>query len=291
MLSLSSEETMANHRARYGENVQGDFYVDRTCIDCTKCRQVAPAHFGAHGDGHAFVHAQPRSQEEREAAAAALASCPVSAIGSDGLTPLPAPLRKLMPQLWACGHPSPLTDGCESYLLQRPQGNMLIDIPDFDEDLVRRLEGLGDLRYIFLTHQDTMGDVERFASHFGAEIIVHETEAHGIDWGMLHAFKGTEAFADDISIIHTPGHSEGSSCLLWHLYGGCLFTGDHLVPVADGFTPLRFEGTHNWDEQLRQAHRLLAEEWRHAFPARNTANLPRGYVPLGKKKLGEALQA
>src|SRR5258708_37881214 len=37
--------TMAQIAQRLPENVQGEFFVDSTCIDCDACRQIAPASF------------------------------------------------------------------------------------------------------------------------------------------------------------------------------------------------------------------------------------------------------
>ena len=39
-------QTMANKAQRWPSNVPGEFYVDRTCIDCDQCREIAPATFG-----------------------------------------------------------------------------------------------------------------------------------------------------------------------------------------------------------------------------------------------------
>jgi ferredoxin len=36
---------MATLAERYPDNAAGDFYVDRTCIDCDACRRIAPAVF------------------------------------------------------------------------------------------------------------------------------------------------------------------------------------------------------------------------------------------------------
>jgi hypothetical protein len=38
---------MANIKKRLPENVEGEFFVDSTCIDCDACRQLAPGTFAA----------------------------------------------------------------------------------------------------------------------------------------------------------------------------------------------------------------------------------------------------
>ncbi|PNH04377.1 hypothetical protein TSOC_009466, partial [Tetrabaena socialis] len=49
--------------------------------------------------------------------------------------------------------------GC-AYLVVRPQGNILVDSPRFNPVLARRLEAMGGVKYMFLTHRDDVGDHE-----------------------------------------------------------------------------------------------------------------------------------
>jgi ferredoxin len=76
---------MADVTDRVPENVPGRFYVDRTCIDCELCRETAPANFVRQDEqGYSYVARQPATPEEEAACEAALAECPVEAIGRDG---------------------------------------------------------------------------------------------------------------------------------------------------------------------------------------------------------------
>ncbi len=76
---------MADKTAKYGNNVQGYFYVDSKCIDCDVCRETAPANFARNEDGgHSFVSKQPETEEEAELCVEAKEACPVDAIGDDG---------------------------------------------------------------------------------------------------------------------------------------------------------------------------------------------------------------
>ncbi|MDB5096712.1 MAG: beta-lactamase [Cyanobacteria bacterium RYN_339] len=282
---------MARKDLRYPQNVDGVFYVDRKCIDCERCRRIAPEHFGWDEAGHSWVFSQPETPEAIAACERAKETCPVGAIGADGHLEGPPPIRQLLPGLFALGHPSPLTDDADAYLIVRPDGNVLVDLPAFHQDLLPQLQALGDLRYIFVTHEDTLGEVEDFQLHFGAEVIMHESEADQVQLAVAHAFTGTHAFADDLQVIHTPGHTRGSSCLLWRRHGGCLFVGDHLLPQGDALVPERFDWTYDWDLQQAQARALLAEPWNHAFPAHGAGELPRGFLPKAKARLEAALSS
>ena len=77
---------MANKDDRYAENVPGKFYVDTQCIDCDVCRVTAPANFTREEDkGFSYVMKQGETPEEEAQCQEAMDSCPVEAIGEDGL--------------------------------------------------------------------------------------------------------------------------------------------------------------------------------------------------------------
>ena len=76
---------MAEKANRLPDNKSGPFYVDRECIDCDLCREVAPENFERNEDeGHSYVYKQPESEDELKQCEEALDSCPVEAIGNDG---------------------------------------------------------------------------------------------------------------------------------------------------------------------------------------------------------------
>ena len=74
--------TMASLVQRYPDNAPGDFYVDRTCIDCDACRRIAPAVFAEAAD-HSYVARQPASEAERVRSLMALVACPTGSIGTE----------------------------------------------------------------------------------------------------------------------------------------------------------------------------------------------------------------
>ena len=76
---------MAEQANKVPDNRPGTFYVDRECIDCDLCREVAPDNFERNEDeGYSYVYKQPETDPEQAACREALESCPVEAIGDDG---------------------------------------------------------------------------------------------------------------------------------------------------------------------------------------------------------------
>lgn len=76
---------MANPADKYSDNVPGKWYVDKQCILCSLCSEVAPENFKEADSGdHDFVYKQPETPEEEAKCAEAMQQCPVEAIGNDG---------------------------------------------------------------------------------------------------------------------------------------------------------------------------------------------------------------
>ncbi|HEY6066906.1 MAG TPA: ferredoxin [Thermoanaerobaculia bacterium] len=77
---------MADPKDKLPENVSGRYYVDSQCIDCDVCRVTAPANFQRDGEkGYSYVFFQPASPEQEQQCQEAMDSCPVEAIGDDGV--------------------------------------------------------------------------------------------------------------------------------------------------------------------------------------------------------------
>lgn len=76
---------MAEKENKYEDNVKGKFYVDKQCILCSLCHELAPANFKESDAGdHDHVFKQPENDEEEKLCLEAMQQCPVEAIGNDG---------------------------------------------------------------------------------------------------------------------------------------------------------------------------------------------------------------
>lgn len=243
------------------ENVPGDFFVDKTCINCDTCRQLAPASFADQGD-FSFVFAQPTDESSVRAATRALLCCPTGSIGTKAtnnaknvMEDLPLLLEG---NVYYCGFNSPKSYGGNSFFIQHSDGNWLIDSPKYLPHLVKQFRQLGGVDYIFLTHQDDVAEAERYAIEFGAKRIIHRSEISSQP-GSEIVIENNEPvqFAEQFTIIPTPGHTRGHMVLLYA--NKYLFTGDHLSydPATSQLIAFRRHCWYSWEEQIESMERLL----------------------------------
>ncbi len=261
---------MASREWAVAGNVPGPFFVDTSCIDCDTCRQIAPATFGETGE-FSFVQLQPREASERRAAVRALAACPTGSIG--GATA--AETRDVLddfPMLLAggvsyCGFNSRKSFGGNSYFVEHPAGNWLIDAPRFVEHLARRFAERGGIRYIFLTHRDDVADAAKYAARFGAERIIHrlEVSAQPDAERVLDGFATLELEPGFVA-IPTPGHTRGHCALLYR--DEFLFSGDHIWWSRDRgrLNASRDVCWHSWREQVASVAQLAAYSFEWVLP-------------------------
>jgi glyoxylase-like metal-dependent hydrolase (beta-lactamase superfamily II)/ferredoxin len=264
---------VAKSSKRLPENVPGDFYVDESCIDCDACRQIAPNIFRDHGE-QSSVYRQPRNAAEVLGALKAIVACPTSSIGTTrdydvqlGVEAFP---ERLDANIYFCGFTAESSFGAWSYLVVRPEGeggNILVDSPRFTRPLVRKIEALGGVRTIFLTHRDDVADQDKFARHFSALRVMHADD-NAARYGVEHIVKGEEAVRldTDIVIIPTPGHTRGHAVLLYR--DKYLFTGDHLAwsPTRKALTAFRTACWYSWPVQTRSMRRLLDYRFEWVLP-------------------------
>ncbi|MCP9823990.1 MBL fold metallo-hydrolase [Synechococcus sp. EJ6-Ellesmere] len=270
---------MARVAERLAANVDGPFYVDASCIDCGTCWQFDPAHFAPTGRT-SHVRAQPAGEEETRAALLALQACPVAAIGTtrellaqtpaDGFPALVTSVPR--GEVHYCGWASRKSFGASSWLITRRRAdgsadNVLIDSPRWSAPLARRIEALGGVGRILLSHRDDVADHQAWAQRFGAERWIHSADAAAAPQAE-HRFEGTERLRldDDLLVIPVPGHTAGCVAVLFA--DQVLFSGDHLWWGVDppGVVASRRVCWWNWDEQRRSVERLLDLDVRWLLP-------------------------
>lgn len=248
---------MADVRRRLAGNVSGRWFVDDSCIDCDQCRQIAPEVFAAQGDA-SVVARQPLDSLR---AAMAQVTCPTASIGGGSKVEVAQAIAALPErvdgEVHFCGFASEDSYGGSSYLIRRPDGNVLVDSPRFTEPLVKRIEALGGARWMLLTHIDDVADHAKWRDRLGCERMMHRAEGMVVEIPV----DGLHRLAPDLLVIPTPGHTAGHVVLL-HA-DRHLFTGDHLWGDGDGLGASRSYCWHSWAEQRTSMEKLrdYSFEW------------------------------
>lgn len=262
---------MAHLVNRRIENIDGDFYVDKSCIDCDTCRWMAPTVFSQAGDMSAVYH-QPVGADERLAAMQALLSCPT---GSIGTIEKPCDIKQaqasfpllVAENVYHCGYHSEKSYGAASYLIQHPDGNILVDSPRFTPPLVKQLEAMGGVKYLCLTHQDDVADHQKFHEHFSCDRILHQADISTDTQSIEHQLQGVDSIqlTPDVLIIPVPGHSPGHTALLYKYK--FLFTGDHLLFDQQIGHLAAFKGYgYSWSDQLKSMRKLAEYDFEWVLP-------------------------
>lgn len=264
---------MANLTLRLPENVPGDFFVDSSCIDCDACRQIAPATFVEDGEA-SIVQRQPANDEEIKRALMALVACPTASIGTtehhDAHVGIDAFPELIAEDVYFCGFTAESSFGAWSYLIVRREaegGNVLIDSPRYATQLVKRIEALGGVRKMFLTHQDDVADHQRYAERFNCERIMHHDDGakrRGIE-KVIYG-EAPLSIDRDLTAIPAPGHTRGHVVLLYK--NKFLFTGDHLAwsPNRNSLIAFRRACWYSWTEQIRSMQKLRDFDFEWVLP-------------------------
>lgn len=260
---------MADPKRRHPRNAPGPWFVDTTCIDCDAVRHLCPQLFGEAEDGLSYVIRQPASEAEELDATRALLACPTGSVGG--------PVRKELVEVaypWAVdgpvsmlGYTSEDSFGAMSYLVERPEGNLMVDGPRWIPRLAEAIDARGGLAWVLLTHRDDVADAGKYAERFGARVLVHEDDALAAPKGAeVVTFRDATEFQRGCVGIPTPGHTKGHACFLvderW------LFTGDHLHGSRTTGDLGAWEGVcwYDWEAQTASMRKLADHRFAWVLP-------------------------
>ncbi len=211
-------------------NAPGPWFVDTRCIRCDAARHWAPGLIEMDADGRSFVARQPINEDQEAALWRAAAACPTKSIGNrehrrepEGVFPYPMEVG-----VYALGNNALSSFGGHSYLVVRPDGNLMIDSPRFSRPLASSIDRMGGIAHLLLSHRDDVADADRWAERYGARVWIGEADADAAPYATDLLDGSTVAFiASGVSGIPAPGHTKGH--VLYHVDDRCLFTGDTLL--------------------------------------------------------------
>ncbi len=268
---------MARTELAHPDNVDGLWFVDTRCIACDSARHWAPELTGTDAEGRSFVVRQPANRQEEAAMWRAAAACPTKSIGNrqqlrepEGVFPY-----QLADNVYALGNNALASFAAHSFLVTRPEGNLLIDSPRFSRSLAEGVDNLGGVAHVLLTHRDDVADAERWMNRYGARVWIDRFEAFaapfatdvtgsnsdGSDSCPVY-YQSTE-IAPGISSVPAPGHTEGH--VVYHVDERYLFTGDtlHWNHRRGELDVLQGQTFYSWDDLSNTIDRLaeLPVEW------------------------------
>jgi glyoxylase-like metal-dependent hydrolase (beta-lactamase superfamily II) len=202
----------------------------------------------------------------------ALVACPTSSIGTEHKADVREASRAfpehVTGNVYYCGYASESSFGASSWLIVRPEGNVLVDSPRAARPLLDKIEAMGGVRTMFLTHRDDVADHALFARRFACERILHADDVSARTREVEHKLESRDPvpLGPGLTAIPVPGHTRGSTALLYE--GEVLFTGDHLWG-AEGEHRLEASRSvcwYSWEEQTRSMARLLEFDFRWILP-------------------------
>ena len=249
-----------------GAPASDEFRINERCIDCGTCWTFDPDHFAA-GAGTAVVAHQPRGASSQRQALLASQACPVAAIETSRALQRTTPAdgfpswicSHAAGEVFYCGWVSQRSFGARSWLIQRADGNVMVDVPRWSAPLARRIQAMGGLAQIVLTHRDDVADHQRWAQAFACERWIHRGDADAAP-SAEQVLEGQEPLelAPQIKLLPTPGHTPGSLCLLLGDQRRVLFSGDHVWWNRDQSVLVCSERYCWWDfnVQIRSLQRL-----------------------------------
>ena len=276
------------------DNAEGSWFVDTRCIRCDAARHWAPGLIDMDDTGLSFVARQPENPEEAAAMWRAAVACPTQSIGTteSRRPPRPAFPYELTPGVHALGHNTRESFGAHSYLVPRPDGNLMTDSPRFTRGLAELLDELGGVRHVLLSHRDDVADADRWADRYGADVWIHEDDRDAAPFATMIVGGGDIAeVAPGAAVIPVPGHTAGS--VVFHIDDRWLFTGDtvhwnHRRGELDVFAGAMF---HSWEVLADSMDRLatLPVEW--MFPGHgNWHNVGAALYSEQMARLGPAMR-
>lgn len=158
-----------------------------------------------------------------------------------------------------------------SYLIEDDERVVLVDGPqtltDANEDFILSFDKPIS---VFLTHGPTGGAAASLRDKHGAEVILHRADSDNrwLSCTPTRLLEQDEDLSRNLKIIHTPGHTPGSCCLL-DVRSQSLFTGDHFQGEnKDSVFDFRRsqESARDFSAQLCSLRKIADLKFRSAYP-------------------------
>lgn len=174
---------------------------------------------------------------------------------------------KLFPNIWRFNNQYFFSQPVGVYAIELTNILLLFEIPEFTKETKNFIEDFHKPVKALLSHGSTgIADGTKWQSGVGVEVYLHQADKN-YTWLKMQPdvlFNSIPIFEDGLSVLHTPGHSAGSVCLLYKPHN-ILFAGDTLCGNKQGSID---EGSHNdyplvWRQSCKE---LLKYDFKHILP-------------------------
>jgi glyoxylase-like metal-dependent hydrolase (beta-lactamase superfamily II) len=134
-----------------------------------------------------------------------------------------------------------------AFVLERPQGNLLIYSAGTVPEHARAIEDLGGISRHYLNHWHEAGlGAAAIARTFAAPLFCHENERPSVAevCPVAGTFTARHMIEHDLEAIPIPGHTSGATAFLWDSgLHRCLFTGDSVYLSKGEWVAAVLEGS------------------------------------------------
>ncbi len=193
--------------------------------------------------------------------------------------------QELLPGVWRFGGQLFFGEQVGVYLVKLPEVVVLIDIPAFTSDAAAFVRGFQKPIEAIATHGPTIiSDTARWQRELGVQVALHAEDRDDI-WirGVPdRLFSERRYRIGRLEIIHTPGHSDGSVCVL-DPETGALFTGDTVAATTRGtIRDIHRDSTHDTDGKQRalSVAQLSNESFRSILPFHYSPLIENGHEEI-----------
>ena len=140
----------------------------------------------------------------------------------------------------------------------------MVDSPRYLRGLAERVDDLGGVAHVLLSHRDDVADADRWAERYGAQVWIHTADADAAPYATtILEGEDARAIAAGVVAVPAPGHTEGS--VVFHVDDCWLFTGDtlHWNQRRDHLDVFPEQTFQSWDVLADSMDRLseLRVEW------------------------------
>ena len=198
---------------------------------------------------------------------------------------------RLQEDIYEINHQTFYGEQVHTYLIDLKENVLLFDIPTYSREVKAFILSFGKPVNAIISHGSCgIEDGTRWQKEIALKVYAHKNdETH--PWIRMQPdvwFTEVPNFDESIEVIHTPGHSAGSICVIDNrsnsLFTGDTFYGDEAGNVKD-FTLERQAEYENLDDRIQSCKKLLDYEFVNVYPFHYEIILKKG-----KEKLGEFLK-